>query len=223
MTMNAPLPKQSLPPPSRPAPVRITSPDFRARLTLTTAADTAKGMFFNGVLDAVQKLLDATARERCLQSSGEKKFIDFFNYPIATFLPMVFTAAELLATSLNGHDAAFRKLGKQATTDFLTSGVGKTLLILAGHEPSRLLSAVPTAFRTAVSYGERRVDLLGPQRAVVKMTRDFMPHPYHEGVLAGALEQMHARNVKVVGRRLGPLDADYEVNWEPLNDKGGTA
>lgn len=207
----------------KPSPVRISSPDFRARITLATAADTAKGMFFNGVLDAVQKLLDAEAREKCLAASGEKKFIDFFNYPIATFLPMVFTAAELLAPSCQGHDAAFRKLGKQAATDFLTSGVGKTLLVLAGHEPARLVSAVPTAFKTSVSYGERRVEFLGPRHAVVKVTRDFMPHPYHEGVLAAAVEAMHSRNVKVVGKRTATLDAEYDLTWEALNDKGGAA
>lgn len=203
-------------------PVKLTSPDFRARISLATEKDTAKGMFFNGLLDAVEKLLDKRARDLCQQASGEKKFVDFFNYPIAMFLQASFTAAELMAPAMGGHDAAFRKMGYRAANDFLNSGVGKTLLILAGHDPNRILSAVPTAFKTSVSYGERTVSFIRPRQCLVKFVRDFMPHPYHEGVLAAAVEAMHSKNVKVFGRRLGTLDAEYEVTWEPL-ETGGAA
>lgn len=199
--------------------VKITSPDFEARRFHATPADTAKGMFFNGVLDAVTKLVDADARAMCLAASGERKFVDFFNYPIATFLPLAFTAAELLAPKVGGHDEAFRKLGAQATWDFLGSGVGKTLLMLAGMDPDRLVAAVPSAFKTAVSYGERVTEFKGPGHAVVTMKRDFMPFPYHEGVLGAAVRATGGEEVTVQGRALGAMDAEYTIHWK----RGGAA
>jgi uncharacterized protein (TIGR02265 family) len=40
-----------------------------------------------------------------------------------------------------------------------------------------------------------------------------MPHPVHEGVLATLLEVGGAREVRVWGRQLGPLDAECEFSW----------
>jgi uncharacterized protein (TIGR02265 family) len=194
--------------------VKITAPDFVTRLQLATEQDTAKGMFFNGVLSAAEKLLPPPGRAMCLEASGEKRFIDFLNYPIASFLHLSFTAAELLAPKVGGIPNAFRKLGSQALTDFLSSGVGKTLLVLVS-DPERILAAVPTAFRTAVGYGERTVEFRGKGRCVITMKRDFMPHPYHEGLLHAAVAAMGGQNVKVVGSALGQLDTQYEITWDP--------
>ncbi|MBX5480640.1 MAG: DUF2378 family protein [Myxococcaceae bacterium] len=206
--------------PKGPTPVKITSPDFERRLALATADDTAKGMFFNGVVQAVGKLVNAQAATTCLAAVGDRKFVDFFNYPIAWFLRLSFTAAELLAPAVGGHESAFRKLGMQATHDFLATGVGKTLLLLAGRDAKRLLTAVPGAFKTAVSYGERRVDFSGNGAGTLTMRRDFMPPAYHEGVLIAVLQAVGAKNVSVVGKAVGPLDADYHLRWDP-EDEGG--
>ncbi|MBI3182649.1 MAG: DUF2378 family protein [Myxococcales bacterium] len=195
-------------------PQPIDAADLRIRLSMATPADTAKGMFFNGVLSAVERLVGPEARERCRKAGGEKKYIDFFNYPIAEFLPIAFTAASLLSEKLGGYEAAFRRLGQQAVEDFLSSTVGKTLLLLAGSDPRRLLSAAAGAYRTAVSYGERSTEFLSEKRCYFKVKRDFMPHPYHEGVFLAVIESLGAKQVKVVGRRIGPLDAYYDISWE---------
>lgn len=195
-------------------PVPIPSADFAVRLSLATPQDTAKGMFFNGVLGAVEKLLPAPARAMCLEASGEKRFLDFLNYPVASFLQLSFTAAELLAPTIGGVAPAFRKLGTQATEDFLGSAVGKTLQVLVS-DPNRILAAVPSAFKTAVSYGERSFQFPQPGRCVITMKRDFMPPPYQEGVLFAAVSAMGGQNIKVTGMSLAPLDATYEITWDP--------
>lgn len=188
--------------------------DLQLRLSLAQPSDTCKGMFFNGALGAVERTLGQAAREQCRAAGGEKKCVDFFNYPIAGFLQLSFVAAELLEEKVGSYDEAFRSLGQQAVDDFLASTVGKTLLMLAGKDPTRLLRSCPSAYRTAVSYGERKVEFTSERSCVFSMRRDFMPHPYHEGVFAQVIRALGVANVRVVGKRTGPLDADYAISWE---------
>ena len=201
--------------------VELKSEDFGRRMALARPDDTAKGMFFNGVLTAVERMLGADAVRVVLEASGERKFVDFFNYPITSFLKMSFTATALLESVSGGHDAAFRRLGVQATNDFLGTAVGKTLLMLAGRDPKRLLSAVPGAFKTCVSYGERKMEFAGETRGTMTMLRDFMPFHYHEGVIEAVILALGVKDVHVKGRSLGTLDAAYDISWTPADSGGG--
>jgi uncharacterized protein (TIGR02265 family) len=195
-----------------PAPPRIRSADFDARLALATAQDSARGMFFNGVLSAVNARAGKVGADQCLLASGEKRFVDFFNYPITSFLKLSFTAAEVLQPLLGDPATVFTYLGRQAVDDFLATASGKMMLALSGKSPARMLNNTPAAFKAAVSYGEREVTWLSPTHAAFTMARDFMPHPYHVGVLTRVIEAMEVKPL-VVGRQTGPLDAHYDVSW----------
>jgi uncharacterized protein (TIGR02265 family) len=175
--------------------------------------DTCRGMFFNGLLEAVRALGGEETRAKCFAASGEKKFVDFFSYPVADFMKALFMAADLLGPRLGGQDAVMRQLGRRATEDFLHSTVGRTMMALAGTAPHRLLASFPSAYRASLSYGDRSVEKLGDRQARLKARRDFLPMAYNEGVLTAALEQSTARDLVVQGRRLGPLDIDYDISW----------
>lgn len=191
----------------------VPAPNLEQLLTFTTPMDTCRGMFFNGLLDAVHALGGDEARARCFAAAGEKRFVDFFSYPMTDFIRAVFTAVELLAPEHGGHDAVMRQLGRRATEDFLHSTVGKTMMALAGTEPFRLLSSFPSAYRASLSYGERSVTRLGEQRVRLSVRRDFMPVEYNEGVLRAAMAQSTARELHVEWHRLAPLDVDYDIRW----------
>jgi uncharacterized protein (TIGR02265 family) len=170
-------------------------------------------MFFNGVLSATEKLLGTSARAQVGAVLPEKKYVDFFNYPIATFLPAAFTAAKALQSQRGDFDSAMRKLGEQAIDDFLATAVGRTLVTVSAGEAKRLMRAAPIAYKTAVSYGSRETIITGDNCCVFKMRRDFMPHPYHEGVFTAVLRALGCHDVMVKGRRVGLMDADYDVSW----------
>ena len=104
-------------------------------------------------------------------------------------------------------------IGTQATVDFLASMFGRELMQASRRNPRLLLQHLANGYSTAVSYGERSVLWTGDRSARFVMRRDFMPAPYHEGVLLGALEAVGAQDVRVHGRQLSLLDSEYDVSW----------
>ncbi|AKQ70263.1 hypothetical protein A176_007175 [Myxococcus hansupus] len=188
--------------------------ELESRLALATQDDTARGLFFNGVVSAVRILGGDAAVARCLSASGETRFIDFFNYPVAAFLKMSFTAAQVMAPEHGGFDGALRRMGVVATTDFLSSAAGKTLLLLASDSPKRLVGNLHSGYRAAVSYGERGVKWTGDTTGVFTMKRDFMPPAYHEGTLQAVIEAVGGKQVQVQGRQTGTLDTEYTLSWQ---------
>ncbi len=210
LRLPAPPGRPPAPPPSS---LTDTQRELRQRCALATPEDTARGMFFRGILESVRNIGGPGLEQLCRQSLPEKRYIDFFSYPITQFLPLAFQAASLLSEHCGGMDAAHRLLGEKATHDFLESVAGRTLLMLAYGEPRLLLGQLPAGFRSAVSYGERTMVWAGPRGGRFIMKRDFMPAAYHEGVLRAALEAVGARDIVVRGRELGLLDTEYTLSW----------
>jgi uncharacterized protein (TIGR02265 family) len=184
------------------------------RLALAGPSDTCRGIFFNGVLQALGRLAGEAVAVRCYEATGERKFTDFFSYPVSGFLKMALTALPLVGPRLGGGEAMLRWMGGQSTQSFLNTVAGKTALMLAGNNVKRLVNQLPTSYRAAVSYGDRQVVWTGERSGRFIVKRDFLPPPYHEGIIIEALERLQVRSVRVRGRITGPLDAEYELAWE---------
>jgi uncharacterized protein (TIGR02265 family) len=187
--------------------------DLERRLELTTSADTVRGTFFLGTLEAVRALAGEEEVRRCVEAGGEPRFVEFFNYPVGTFLRVNDAAARVLAPRCGGWVEAQRHLGRRAMADMLKSAAGKALLLLSKGETRRLVGNLPSAYRAVVNFGERSVVWEGASRVRVIMRRDFMPCAYHEGVLLAALEGMKASAVEVCGSRVDVLDGEYLLSW----------
>jgi uncharacterized protein (TIGR02265 family) len=188
--------------------------DWAVRRMAATDLDTARGMFFLGVLETVRTGVGEEAVANCRAVTEDRRFVGFFNYPVATFLKLSQVAARVLSPRWGGFDEALRQMGMQATRSFLESAVGRTFLLLAAGDPRKLVTNLPSGYQMAVSYGERTVDWKGDGDALLIMRRDFMPPAYHEGVLREVLAMVGARNPRVQGRKLGLLDTEYRITWE---------
>jgi uncharacterized protein (TIGR02265 family) len=191
-----------------------TERHLERNLALARPEDTARGMFFNGAVDAVRVLAGEEVAQRCRETSGERKHVDFFSYPVSSFLKMCQAAVREVGPKLGGCEQVLRKIGEQSTRDFLSSMAGKTALLLAGNNVKRLLAQVPSSYRAAVSYGERTILWTGETSGRFTIHHDFMPPAYHEGVLRGVLAAVGVKNIRVRGRLTGPLDSEYEISWE---------
>lgn len=192
--------------------------DYGQRIALATTNDTARGLFFNGILSAVVTFGGEAGLKRCHSLLNDKRFerrfIDFSSYPVADFLRMALAATQVLSAQLGGAETTQRQLGMQATRDFLSSMAGRTLLLLSGDSPKRVMGNLASGYRSAVSYGERTVTLLGDKGARVVVKRDFMLPLFNEGVLLAVLEAVHARRPQVRAIPQGLMDCEYELSWE---------
>jgi len=187
--------------------------DLESRLAMASSSDAARGMFLRSTVEAVRALGDESLARRCLEAGGEEKIVDFFVYPIATNLKMVFTAARMLEGRYGSVDAAMRQLGRRAAESFLSSTAGLALQLLSRGDAKRLVGNLPSTYRAAVSFGVRSVVWTGPTSGRLTMRREFMPYPFHEGLLLGVLEKSQARGVQVRGHQLSTLESDYDISW----------
>ncbi|MCY1040622.1 TIGR02265 family protein [Corallococcus sp. bb12-1] len=183
------------------------------RCLAATPEDSARGMFFQGVVGVVGFLQGEAAAAQCLEASGLRELNAAELYPVTRFLAMTSRATRLLRPQLGNWAQSLHYIGTQATVDFLASMFGRELMQAARRDPRMLLQHMADGYRTAVSYGERTVLWTGDRSARFVMRRDFMPAPYHEGVLLGAMEAVGAQDVRVHGRQLSLLDTEYDVSW----------
>ncbi|WP_395822651.1 TIGR02265 family protein [Archangium minus] len=188
--------------------------DFARRIALMRPSDTARGVFCIGLLRAVGELGDGVMASRCLAASGEKEFVEFFNYPMASYLRMVATAIRLLAVEHGSFDEALRQLGRRAARDFRESKAGKAMGVMHGGDARRLLDSLPIVYRVSLSFGEFDLSWVGPGRARFSLKNTFMPFPFHEGTLLELLEKMPVQRVTVLGRQTDVLDSEYDISWE---------
>jgi uncharacterized protein (TIGR02265 family) len=186
---------------------------LRRRLSLVTPKDTTRGVFLNGVLQAVRQLGGEAAEQHCLAESGERRFLDFFNYPVSTMLRMSYAGARHLSDQTRSFDEVMRQMGYVSARSFATSSMGSVMLRMILSNPRRLLDIMPTTHRMTTSAGECKVRWTGFNSAVVRITRDFLPHTYMEGSLQGAFEQARVRGLTVRCRPTPSLDNEYELSW----------
>lgn len=187
--------------------------DLALRIAAATPADTSRGLNFNTVFGLVSDLL-GEAEAKKLDPQGKARRVDFFTYPIAEYLAITWDAADRLEPRLGSIDAFFDELGRRTVSGFLRSLLGKTAFAMAAGDPRRVLASGPAGYRSAVSYGERKVEFLGERSARMTFERDFMPAAFHARVIQTALEATDARSPRVTGRDVGFLSSEYQIAWD---------
>lgn len=190
------------------------SGELERRLALATPADTVRGTFFLGMLEAVRALAGEEGAQRCQEAGDEPLLRDFFHYPVSSFLRINDVAAWVLAPRCGGWHEAQRHLGRRAMGDMLKSAAGRALLLLSRGETRRLVDNLPTVYRSAVNYGERSLVWEGPARGRLLVRRDFLPCAFHEGMLLATLEELKSHAVEVRGERMDVLDSEYVLAWQ---------
>ena len=187
--------------------------DLERRIEAATDTDTSRGLNFNRLFDLVRDHLgDEAARAVDPQRKGSR--IDFFSYPVAEYLRIAWDAADRLEPKLAGVDGVWTELGRRTVSGFLASVLGRTIFAMAGKDARRIVSAGPSGYRSAVSYGQRTVEWRGEKQAMMTFKRDFMVPAFHRAVILTALQASDARNPRVEARAVALLDSEYEIRWE---------
>jgi uncharacterized protein (TIGR02265 family) len=187
--------------------------DLAARVAAATPQDTSRGLNYTTIFGLVRDHLgDAAVREVDVLGKGSR--VDFFSYPITEYLGVAWNAIDRLEPVLGSGDAVLHELGRRTVANFLGSMIGRTVFAVSGREARRMISAGPAGYKSAVSYGERRVEWLGPRKARMTFQRDFMPPAFHRAVLLTGLQATDAVNPRVEGSATGLLDAAFDIEWD---------
>jgi uncharacterized protein (TIGR02265 family) len=187
--------------------------DLQRRVAATTARDTARGLCFNALFDTIEEHLGKGAAVE-VDPEHEGHRTEFFSYPVADFLRISFEGADRLERKLGSLDDAFRAFGYRTTTNVLGSMMGATMIALAGKNGLRaLLGQAVTGYRATVSYGERKLEWVGPRHARFTFDNDFLVPQYHCGVFLAAVDAVGAKIERLEGRSTGPLSSTYEIAW----------
>lgn len=199
---------------ARAAPPLGSEEELRERQSLLGEQEAVRGVLFNAVLEVARAEGGDAAVQRCLETSGERKFLDFFSYPGGTFLEVLYTAARLRSGSHEDCEQALRRLGQQAAENFLVSTAGRTLLVLVQNNPHRLLNSLPWAVQVGIGGVEVSMRRTSPWGGILTVRRDFCPRPFVEGGLLATLEAAGVTNAKVGSRPSGPATTEYEIAWK---------
>ncbi|WP_257449166.1 DUF2378 family protein [Archangium lipolyticum] len=189
--------------------------DLAQRIAICKPEDTVRGFIFKSVYGLVEQRTGSAGVERLLQQLRVLKMpVDFFSYPVADFLRLIYTAADVLESQYPSVEDAIRACGASTATGFFKSYVGNTLVKLIGmNDPKRLFTSVQTVYSTLVSYGSRSYEDLGPNRFRLDYKGDMQPIYFHEGTLTEAVRVMRG-NGKVTGTVIAINHAQYLVEYD---------
>lgn len=188
--------------------------ELRFRLSFIEPSNAIRGVFIKGVLEVVQQIGGKAAVDHCMEVLGEKELLDFFNYPMATFLRMTYAAAHFLSDRYGNFEGAMWKMGYQALKNFEVSPVGRSMLMLAHGEPKRLLESLPATTQAMTAGGETSVLSTGHTSGIYSVKRDFMPPCYTEGAMQALFEVMKVHKLEIHAERTGPFDTNYRISWQ---------
>ena len=187
--------------------------ELKRRAEAATTADTSRGLNYTTLFALVTDHLGPDAA-RQVDVLGKGRRVDFFSYPIGEYLETAWNAVDRLEPTFGTTEAVLIELGRRTATSFLDSMIGRTLLTVSGHDPRRLIASTGSGYRSAVSYGERHHEFLGEKRARLTFRHDFMPAPFHSGVILAAMQATHALRPRVEPQVRGLLDSDYLIEWD---------
>ncbi len=187
--------------------------ELEQRIGVAPESATVRGLIFNSVFKLVTQNLGEHTATELRATIAKKPLVDFFSYPARDFLKVLYGAGELLAPKYGSVPAAIKACGAAAIGGFFQSSVGKTLTHIIGNgDPKRLFSSSPTAYATAVSYGQREYTALTERRVRLHFRGDMQPVEFHQGLLEEALRST-GHPGRVEARKLGLDEAEYIIEW----------
>jgi uncharacterized protein (TIGR02265 family) len=188
--------------------------ELEERLRATTPRDTVRGMMFKGVMVEAGRRFGPDRAGEVQRRVAPQGWRDFFSYPAADFLKMMFELTEL-GQAGGASRAEMQRFCGAATADaFFASTIGKTLLLLwSSGGPPKLLHNAPGGYRQVVSYGVRTFLPQGERAGVMQFRQDMMPAAYHEGVFQACFRALRAE-VEMESRPLSLVDLDIHFRWK---------
>lgn len=188
--------------------------DLQQRLLLATPQHTTRGFLFTSLLRVVRELGgDEAVVQRCLSATGEKSFVEFFNYPTRSLLLLLAAAARSLSGKFGSSEEVLRQIGFKAGSSYMETPVGRTAVQQAGNTPQQFMIALQTLYWVLTTYGKPALTWPAPNTGVLTIEVTFMPLAYHVGGAQAIARRLGVKDVNVRARKTGDLSIALEVSW----------
>jgi uncharacterized protein (TIGR02265 family) len=186
------------------------------RIAKTDENFAMRGMFFVSMLTAVKKLVDENAAREVAARAGVP-LVDYGSlrkYPMSDFLKLQTTAAQRLSSILGSLEEGVAKTAGEAVDDFFASVGGRTMKLLAGKEPHRLLSAAPNAYPlTATDNGKRHYTRTGDNSADFEFQNDVLGPCHNIGVFVAAFKGACDLTPRIEIEQRDHFNYKFHINW----------
>lgn len=173
------------------APGAFDTPEaLEERLAGASQRQVVAGTFFLSTLQEIARLSSpdtADAARRLALGPARRTFEPFYRYPVADLLRLMDAGAQLVGKD---YSAVLEAFGRAATRAFLDSPVGRTLLVLGGKDPHRLLFTLASGHHSPASFGSRTYERTGARSAVLRYTHELLGPSWIAGSIAQAFQSI---------------------------------
>jgi uncharacterized protein (TIGR02265 family) len=169
--------------------------------------------------EAMSRLLrESHGKDAAVAAAKQAGFQDAaFNmlqkYPLKEFLLFEQSAAAKMAVMSGSFDEAVFKIGAAAVHLFFDSVAGKTMKLLAGKEPHRLLSAVPNGYSVLVNFGERSYLKTGERSGTFTFRHELLGAVHTAGIFDAALRSVYHVDPKIALESSSIVDFRFKISW----------
>jgi uncharacterized protein (TIGR02265 family) len=185
------------------------------RLAALTTDETIRGIIFQSVERALSSAFGASAVSETMAAAGlaGHRFDAMSKFPLKDFLVLQQHAAKRLAPAVGGFDEAVARIGATAVETFFDSIAGKTMALLAGKDPTRLLTAVPNGYGLLVSYGRRTWRQVNANSGVFTFEEEYLGPVHNFGTFDTALRLVHGVDARFELDSHGPMSFAFRISW----------
>lgn len=190
--------------------------ELAERIAATRPTDLLRGSVFHAVINEVARRCPEHPDLPLLRAQhGQRALRPLHFYPAADWLDLLWDAADLLEPVLGSTLAALDEIGAAVCRHFLDSLVGKLALALGGRgSPVDRVMHAPATYSAGASYGQRTVERVSRDVAILRIDQDIAPCAYHVGLIRAGVERS-GQPVRVTGRPLGLLHCEITVEALP--------
>ena len=192
--------------------MRADAGELKRRIEAATPRDTVRGLVFNATFALVGEIAGAPAA--CAIDPGARaRRHEFFSYPVADYLRVLWAAVPVLEPHLGPPDRVFWEIGRRFAMRWFASSLGRVLSVISGGDPRRALDHAPVAYRHMVSYGVCTVGWVSERHARIVIERDLLVPPFHGGSVSRALLDLGRVDAQVEARETGSLGTVLDATW----------
>ena len=181
-----------------------------------SAEHTVRGMFMTSTLECIRRVKGDEAMVKAAADAGFAgvSWGIMKKIPLAEFNHLRGVVAQALLPEVATIEEAISLIGGTAVDIFFESVAGRTMKLLAGKDPHRLMSAAPNGYVLAVEDGAHRTyEKVGESAGLFTFVGDRLGPCHQFGVFSTAIKTVCGVTIDVQVGQNKLLDFEFRASW----------